>query len=63
MSGKTAVSFVPAQMSPEELFDGYNMFRRRFYSLSSFIRRMGASRTSLWMNFVMNLGYRLAIKK
>ncbi|MDR1639169.1 MAG: B12-binding domain-containing radical SAM protein [Clostridiales bacterium] len=62
MSGKTSVSFIPAQMTPEELFAGYNRFRRRFYSASSFVKRMRVSRTSVWMNFVMNLGYRLAIR-
>jgi radical SAM superfamily enzyme YgiQ (UPF0313 family) len=59
--GKTAVAFAPNNMSAEELLDGYHRFRRQFYSLRSFARRMRVSRTSIALNFIINLGYRLGI--
>ncbi|SET96802.1 radical SAM protein [Paenibacillus sp. NFR01] len=62
-NGKTDVAFQPKGMSPEELHRGYVEFRRRFYSLPSFVRRMRVSRTHLFYNFAMNLGYRLALKR
>jgi radical SAM superfamily enzyme YgiQ (UPF0313 family) len=37
---KAAVAYKPRKMSADELFAGYERFRRRFYSLGSFIRRM-----------------------
>jgi radical SAM superfamily enzyme YgiQ (UPF0313 family) len=60
-NSKTAVAFMPHNMSAEELLSGYNRFRKRFYSLGSFIRRMRVSRTNVALNFVVNLGYRLGI--
>lgn len=62
-NGKTDVVFQPLGMTPEQLYKGYLDFRRKFYSLPSFIRRMRVSRTHPVHNFVMNLGYRLAIKR
>ncbi|MCL6601541.1 MAG: B12-binding domain-containing radical SAM protein [Paenibacillus sp.] len=62
-NGKTDVVFNPIHMTSEQLLDGYNDFRRRFYSLPSFIKRMRVSKTHLFYNFFMNLGYRLAIKR
>jgi radical SAM superfamily enzyme YgiQ (UPF0313 family) len=62
-NGKTDVVFNPIHMTSEQLLKGYNDFRRRFYSLPSFIKRMRVSRTHLFYNFIMNLGYRLAIKR
>lgn len=62
-NGKTDVVFHPAGMTSEQLYEGYLDFRRRFYSLPSFIRRMRVSGTHPVYNFVMNLGYRLAIKR
>jgi radical SAM superfamily enzyme YgiQ (UPF0313 family) len=58
---KTAVAFTPQNMSAEELLSGYNRFRKRFYSLGSFIRRMRVSRTNVALNFIVNLGYRLGV--
>jgi len=58
-NSKTAVAYQPKNMSADELFDGYVRFRRQFYSLGSFIRRMRVSCTNIMMNFVINLGYRL----
>ena len=62
-NSKTAVAFMPKNMSAEKLWRGYNRFRRRFYSLGSFVRRMRVSRTNGWVNFILNLGYRLGIKR
>lgn len=59
--GKTQVAYRPKHMTPEQLYAGYMEFRRRFYSLSSFLRRMQVSRTHIFYNFWMNLGYRLSI--
>jgi radical SAM superfamily enzyme YgiQ (UPF0313 family) len=58
---KTAVAFRPLNMSADELWRGYMRFRRRFYSLGSFVRRMRASRTNVAVNLVLNLGYRLSM--
>jgi len=60
-NSKTAVAFKPQNMSAEELLSGYNRFRKRFYSLGSFVRRMRVSRTNIALNFVVNLGYRLGV--
>jgi radical SAM superfamily enzyme YgiQ (UPF0313 family) len=58
---KTAVTFTPQNMSAEELLSSYNRFRKRFYSIGSFIRRMRVSRTNVAINFIVNLGYRLGV--
>ena len=60
-NGKTAITFKPKNMSVDELWNGYVKFRRRFYSLNSFIRRMSVSRTNIAVNFIINLGYRLGL--
>ena len=60
-NSKTSIAFSPKNMSTEQLWHGYNRFRRRFYSLGSFIRRMRVSRTNVLVNFIINLGYRLGI--
>lgn len=44
-NGKTDVVFHPARMTSEQLYEGYLDFRRCFYSLPSFIRRMRVSGT------------------
>jgi radical SAM superfamily enzyme YgiQ (UPF0313 family) len=60
-NGKTHVAFRPSRMSAEQLFAGYQWFRRRFFSLPSFTRRMTVSRVNLLHNLVVNLGYRLSL--
>lgn len=60
---KTAVAYQPNNMTVKELIDGYVQFRQQFYSFGSFIRRMRVSRTNVALNFVINLGYKLGIKK
>lgn len=61
-NGKTHVAFMPRNMTPEQLYSGYMSFRKQFYSLSSFIKRMRVSRVHILYNFAMNLGYRLSIR-
>lgn len=61
-NGKTRVAFQPKHMSPEELYEGYLWFRKNFYSIRSFIRRMKVSRTNILYNLIVNLGYRLSLK-
>jgi radical SAM superfamily enzyme YgiQ (UPF0313 family) len=60
-NSKTAVTFQPKNMTSEELFDGYLRFRRNFFSLSSFIKRMKVSKTNIAVNFIINFGYWLGI--
>ncbi|KMT21788.1 B12-binding domain-containing radical SAM protein [Clostridium cylindrosporum] len=60
-NSKTSVVFQPRNMTADELFDGYMRFRRKFYSLRSFIKRMRVSRTNVIYNFIINLGYWMAI--
>lgn len=62
-NGKTDVVYIPQSMTPQQLYDGYVNFRKRFYSLPSFIKRIRVSKTHIPYNFVMNLGYRLAIRR
>lgn len=59
--GKTQVAFMPKCMTPEQLYDGYMDFRRRFYSFPSFIKRIRVSRTHAFYNFFINLGYHLSV--
>jgi radical SAM superfamily enzyme YgiQ (UPF0313 family) len=61
-NGKTHVVFEPQNMTPEQLMEGYKLFRRKFYSLHSFIRRMAVSQTGMAYNFIVNLGYRLGAR-
>jgi radical SAM superfamily enzyme YgiQ (UPF0313 family) len=56
-NGKTAVTFRPARMSPEELWQGYMEFRRRFFSPRSILKRMLRSRVRPVQLAVLNYGY------
>lgn len=60
-NSKTAVTFQPKNMTPEELYDGYMRFRRNFFSLRSFVKRMKVSKTNVVVNFIINLGYWLGV--
>lgn len=42
-NSKTAVAFKPKNMTTDELFDGYLRFRRRFFSLRSFVNALPTS--------------------
>lgn len=61
-NGKTYVTYIPKNMTVKQLYDGYVSFRKKFYSLPSFIKRIRVSKTHILYNFVINLGYRLAIR-
>lgn len=61
-NGKTRVAFIPKNMTPQELFQGYMWFRKEFYSIKSIIKRLSVSRTNIIHNFIVNLGYKLSIK-
>ncbi len=61
-NGKTSVAFKPNHMTPEELFEGYMWFRKNFYSLRSILRRLTVSKTNVFHNLLMNLGYRWSLK-
>jgi radical SAM superfamily enzyme YgiQ (UPF0313 family) len=60
-NGKTKVAFKPQNMSQEELFAGYMWFRKEFYSIASIIKRLWVSRTNVFHNFVINIGYKLSL--
>jgi radical SAM superfamily enzyme YgiQ (UPF0313 family) len=60
-NGKTRVSFAPRQMTADELLAGYMWFRRRFFSWRSIGKRLAVSRTNLWHNLLVNLGYKLSL--
>lgn len=60
-NGKTRVAFVPRNMTPEELFEGYMWFRKSFYSCGSIFKRMMVSKVNIFHNLIMNLGYKLSL--
>lgn len=62
-NGKTRVAFQPKNMSPEELFSGYMWFRSNFYSLKSIVTRLKRSKTNILYNLIVNLGYKISIRK
>ncbi|ATW25780.1 hypothetical protein DCMF_14310 [Candidatus Formimonas warabiya] len=62
-NGKTYVAYTPKNLTARQLYDGYVNFRKKFYSLSSFIKRIRVSRTHVLHNLIINLGYRLAIRE
>ena len=60
-NGKTRVAFIPKNMHPEELFDGYMWFRKEFYSFKSIFKRLKKSKTNIFYNLAMNLGYKISL--
>lgn len=60
--GKTAVAYRPKQMTPQQLYEGYMWFRRRFYAPRSLWRRMRASKTRPLYSLGINAGYGLALR-
>lgn len=62
-NGKTRVAFQPRHFTPEELLEGYHLFRERIFSWRSIIKRLYNSRVNLIYSLVMNLGYRKALKR
>jgi radical SAM superfamily enzyme YgiQ (UPF0313 family) len=60
-NGKTAVTFQPARMSPEALWNGYMRFRRRFFSRRCTLDRVRRSGVRPLQTLALNHGYASAI--
>lgn len=56
-NGRTDVVFQPRQMSADELLAGFRYANRRFYSLSSIVKRLRVSPIQLWWAIPLNLAY------
>jgi radical SAM superfamily enzyme YgiQ (UPF0313 family) len=56
-NGKTAVTFQPARMSAEKLWEGYMWFRRRFFAPGCILERVRRSGVRPLQSIVLNLGY------
>ena len=56
-NGREDVVFQPAQMSPEELLEGFRLANRRFYSPASIARRLTRSPVQLGWTLPLNLAY------
>lgn len=61
-NSKTRVAYVPKRMSHKELLNGYNEFRRKFYSWRSIVIRLSKSRVNVLYNLAMNFGYKRAYR-
>lgn len=62
-NGKTKIAFKPKNMSKDELFEVYMWFRRNFYSLKSIAIRLRKSKANILYNLIVNLGYKISIRK
>ena len=60
-NGKTAVAFEPKRISPEQLWDGYLWFRRRFFSAACTLERAKRSGVRRLQTLVLNYGYHRTI--
>jgi radical SAM superfamily enzyme YgiQ (UPF0313 family) len=60
-NAKTKVVFKPKNMTADELLEGYMWFRKNFYSIESIIKRLKASKTNIFYNLLINLGYKFSI--
>ena len=56
-NGRTDVVFQPRRMSVDELLAGFQYANRRFYSLSSVLKRLSDSPVQLWWTLPLNLAY------
>jgi len=56
-NGKTAVTFRPARMSAEQLWEGYMWFRQRFFAPSCVLQRAWRSGVRPLQSVLLNLGY------
>jgi radical SAM superfamily enzyme YgiQ (UPF0313 family) len=56
-NSKTAVTFRPARISAEKLWEGYLWFRRRFFSAGCILERVRRSGVRRLQSIVLNLGY------
>lgn len=57
---KTKVAIQPANMSKEELLEGFQWFSGEFYSLRNILRRFRENPVNRLYNLYINLGYRKA---
>jgi radical SAM superfamily enzyme YgiQ (UPF0313 family) len=53
----------PAQMSPDELYDGFKWAYKETFRLRHILRRMGKPSLNTGINFVGNLAYRIFVKR
>jgi radical SAM superfamily enzyme YgiQ (UPF0313 family) len=60
-NGKTAVTFRPARMSPEALWNGTQWFRRQFFSRRCVLERLRRSGVRPLQSVALNWGYGRAI--
>jgi radical SAM superfamily enzyme YgiQ (UPF0313 family) len=60
-NGKTAVTFRPARMSPEALWNGTLWFRRRFFSAACILERLRRSGVRPLQSLALNWGYRRSL--
>jgi radical SAM superfamily enzyme YgiQ (UPF0313 family) len=60
-NGKTRVSFQPKHMTADELYEGFTWFRTHFYSFRSIMKRLLVSRTNVFHNLIINLGYKFSL--
>ncbi len=61
-NSKTAVTFRPARLSPEALWNGYMWFRRRFFGARSAVERLARSRTRAAQSAVLTWGYHRTVE-
>ncbi|MDR1329449.1 MAG: B12-binding domain-containing radical SAM protein, partial [Oscillospiraceae bacterium] len=54
-NSRTDVVFRPANMTPEELLDGFNYVNREFYKVRNVLKRLNNSRTGLFWTLPLNL--------
>ena len=61
-NARTDVVFIPKNMSPEELIEGFNYANQHFYSLKSIALRLSQSPVGLYWTLPLNLMYYHALK-
>lgn len=61
-NGKTALTFRPARMSPETLWNGYMWFRRQFFSRRCILERLRRSGVRPLQSLTLNWGYGRAVE-
>ena len=61
-NGRADVVFLPKQMSPDELLDGFRYANKRFYSLKSVYRRLSRSPVEIAWTLPLNLAYSFALR-
>ncbi|MCK8058717.1 MULTISPECIES: B12-binding domain-containing radical SAM protein [unclassified Fusibacter] len=59
-NAKTRVTYLPKNMTEEELLEGFMWFRKKFYSFGSIIKRLKVSKTNIIHNLIINIGYKIS---